>query len=100
MRAIKGNPHMKARQGALDLNAYLLTNITNKKIAPNSEDMDLLFLNLQRLCKSANSALAIQRTISKNESEVDPVILSDHPQFKPYDQDLKSISILLENELA
>jgi hypothetical protein len=26
--------------------------------------------------------------------------MSDHPQFKPYDQDLKSISILLENELA
>lgn len=46
MRAIRGNPHMRARQGALDLNAYLLTNIANKKIAPNSEDMDLLFLNL------------------------------------------------------
>jgi hypothetical protein len=50
---------MKARQGALDLNAYLLTNIANKTIPAHSEDMDLLYLNLSRLCKSANSALAI-----------------------------------------
>ena len=76
---------MKARQGALDLNAYLLTNIANKTIPANSEDMDLLYLNLSRLCKSANSALAIQRTITKNDSEVDPVIVCDHPTSKPYD---------------
>jgi hypothetical protein len=50
MRAIKGNPNMRARQGALDLNAYLLTNIANKTIPSNSEDMDLLYLNLSRLC--------------------------------------------------
>jgi hypothetical protein len=49
MRAIRGNDHMRARQGALDLNAYLLTQISNKQIPANGEDMDLIYLNLVRL---------------------------------------------------
>ena len=59
MRAIRANQNMRARQGALDLNAYLLTNLANQSIATNSEDINLLYLNLKRVCKSANTALAI-----------------------------------------
>ena len=91
---------MRARQGALDLNAYLLTNLAAQNIPTNSEDMDLLYLNLKRLSRSANQALAIQRSIDKNELEINAVVIADHPNSKPYDYDLSSIAYLLELELA
>lgn len=67
------------------MNAYLLTNLATKSIPTNSEDIDLLYINLKRLCRSANQALAIQRAIAKNELETDAVVIADHPNSKPFD---------------
>lgn len=59
MRAIKGDEKMRIRQGALDMNAYLITKLSEGSLDINGEDMEMLYLNLLNLSKSANTALEI-----------------------------------------
>jgi len=59
MRAIKGDEKMRARQGALDMNTYLITKLSEGSLDINGEDVEMLYLNLLNLSKSANTALAI-----------------------------------------
>jgi hypothetical protein len=91
MRAIKGDDKMKARQGALDMNAYLITKLSDGTLDIHGEDMEMLYLNLLTLSKSANTSLAIQRTIIKNASQCENVITSEPQQSKQFECDLESL---------
>ena len=57
MRLIKKNEKQRMRQGALEMNAYLIRQLSEGHLSCQSQDLNLLYLNLSTLIDSANLAL-------------------------------------------